>query len=197
MDSEYAKTVPIISLTANALAGNEQMFLLKGFSAFLSKPINILQLDAIIKRFVRRKDNGHNTEGIEGTPSLAASPAEEKSIPQIPGINAEIGLNLCDGDMEIYTFALNSFITHTPGSIEKLRNVSRENLAQYAIFVHGLKSVCAAIGAQDAMAKSFELEKAAKAGDLQAVLAGNDALLKEAEKLVSDVRDWLGSRQGN
>jgi CheY-like chemotaxis protein len=196
MDSSYAKTIPVISLTANALAGNEQLFLLKGFNAFLSKPINILQLDAIVKKFLRRKDSGQNTEGAE-SPRQESSPAPEKSIPEIPGINTEIGLALCDGDMEIYAFALNSFVSHTPGTIEKLTSVSRENIADYAIVVHGLKSVCAAFGAEDARAKAFALENAAKTGDLQAVLAGNEALLKETEKLVSDIRDWLGSRQGN
>jgi len=55
LDSEYARTVPIISLTANALVGNEQMFLEKGFNAFLSKPINIFKLDSIVKRWVRNK----------------------------------------------------------------------------------------------------------------------------------------------
>jgi signal transduction histidine kinase/ActR/RegA family two-component response regulator len=60
LDSEYAKTVPIISLTANALVGNEQMFLEKGFNAFLSKPIDILKLDATIKRWVRKKIQYNN-----------------------------------------------------------------------------------------------------------------------------------------
>ncbi|MCL2066226.1 MAG: ATP-binding protein [Treponema sp.] len=55
IDSEYARTLPIISLTANALAGNEQKFLNSGFNAFLSKPINIFKLDSVIKKWVRRK----------------------------------------------------------------------------------------------------------------------------------------------
>ena len=50
--AEYAGHVPIIALTANAVAGNEQMFLEKGFNAFLSKPINIMTLDGIVKRFL-------------------------------------------------------------------------------------------------------------------------------------------------
>ncbi|MCL1941828.1 MAG: ATP-binding protein, partial [Synergistaceae bacterium] len=47
--SEYAKTVPIIALTANAIAGNEEMFLGSGFQAFISKPIEIDRLDAVIR----------------------------------------------------------------------------------------------------------------------------------------------------
>ena len=56
MDSDYARTIPVISLTANALAGNEEMFLSNGFSAFLSKPINSLKLDSVVKKFIRKKN---------------------------------------------------------------------------------------------------------------------------------------------
>jgi CheY-like chemotaxis protein/two-component sensor histidine kinase len=39
--TEYAKNLPIIALTANAIVGNREMFLSNGFHDFLSKPIEI------------------------------------------------------------------------------------------------------------------------------------------------------------
>ena len=53
--TKYAMTIPIIALTANAIAGNEQMFISKDFQAFLPKPINIMTLDFIVQRWVRDK----------------------------------------------------------------------------------------------------------------------------------------------
>jgi len=53
--TKYAMTIPIIALTANAIAGNEQMFLNKDFQAFLPKPINIINLDSVVQRWVRDK----------------------------------------------------------------------------------------------------------------------------------------------
>ena len=53
--TEYAKTIPILALTANALVGNEEMFLKNGFQAFLSKPIDIIAMDAVIRKWVRNK----------------------------------------------------------------------------------------------------------------------------------------------
>jgi signal transduction histidine kinase/CheY-like chemotaxis protein len=50
--SDYAKTVPIIALTANAIVGNEAMFLENGFQGFLSKPIDLAKLDAILRTWV-------------------------------------------------------------------------------------------------------------------------------------------------
>ena len=54
--TEYAETIPIIALTANAITGNEEMFYENGFQAFLSKPIDISRLDEVIRRWVRNKD---------------------------------------------------------------------------------------------------------------------------------------------
>jgi CheY-like chemotaxis protein/anti-sigma regulatory factor (Ser/Thr protein kinase) len=54
--TDYAKNVPIIALTANAIAGNEEIFLGSGFQDFLSKPIDILRLDEAIRKWVRRKE---------------------------------------------------------------------------------------------------------------------------------------------
>jgi CheY-like chemotaxis protein len=55
LNSDYAKNIPIIALTANAVAGNEQMFLKNGFDAFLPKPFNVKILDPIVQRWVRDK----------------------------------------------------------------------------------------------------------------------------------------------
>jgi PAS domain S-box-containing protein len=53
--TEYAAKLPIIALTANAVAGNEQMFLENGFNAFLPKPFNAMILDAVVQRWIRQK----------------------------------------------------------------------------------------------------------------------------------------------
>ncbi|MCL1927786.1 MAG: ATP-binding protein [Treponema sp.] len=55
LSTKYAENIPVIALTANAVAGNEQMFLDKGFNAFLPKPFNVKSLDSIIQRWVRDK----------------------------------------------------------------------------------------------------------------------------------------------
>jgi CheY-like chemotaxis protein/two-component sensor histidine kinase len=57
LGTEYAKNIPIIALTANAVAGNEQMFMENGFNAYLPKPFNVMTLDSIIQRWVIQMKN--------------------------------------------------------------------------------------------------------------------------------------------
>jgi CheY-like chemotaxis protein len=56
--TEYARTVPIVALTANAIVGNDVFFMNNGFQGFLSKPIDLRQLDEVLKLWVRTPDAG-------------------------------------------------------------------------------------------------------------------------------------------
>jgi len=109
----------------------------------------------------------------------------------IPGINAEAGLDLYDGEMDIYVTILQSFVENTPDALNKLRNVSMENMHIYEINVHGLKSVSANIGAVDLSAQARLLEQMANEGDLVGILAKNDELLRDAQTLVDNIAAWL------
>ena len=189
LDSEYARSVPIISLTANAITGNEKLFLESGFQAFLAKPIDMLKLDAILNQWVRDKSR-----------ELQATPAPDRSDDadeidgtiQIPGIDAAMVAALYRGDLELYASVIESYARNTPAVIDNLREVGEENLAEYAINVHGLKGSSNNIGAAGVARGAAKMEKAAKEGNLDGVLAENAALLVEAEALVDELRKWLG-----
>jgi CheY-like chemotaxis protein len=51
-DMGYKGTV--LALTANALVGNEEMFTERGFDGFLSKPIDIHELNAVVIKYVKQ-----------------------------------------------------------------------------------------------------------------------------------------------
>jgi CheY-like chemotaxis protein len=65
IDSEYARSVPIFVLTANAIMGNREMFLEKGFNDFISKPVDTKMLDMILNRWIRDKYCGSNSAAIQ------------------------------------------------------------------------------------------------------------------------------------
>ena len=54
LGTEYARMIPIIAVTANAIKGSENMFYINGFQDFLSKPIGIRQLDSVIRKWIHQ-----------------------------------------------------------------------------------------------------------------------------------------------
>ena len=52
IDSDYARNIPIVALTANVLVGNEEKFLDSGFRAFLPKPIDSKRLSETLSEIL-------------------------------------------------------------------------------------------------------------------------------------------------
>jgi len=98
---------------------------------------------------------------------------------------------LYEDDMEMFLCILKSFVDNIPAEIENLRNVSEETLADYAINIHTMKGASASIGAKSLSQKAKKLERMAKEGYLEGVLADSEDFVKDALTLVEDVRDWL------
>ena len=48
---ERTASVPVIALTAQAMEGDRERFLAAGFDGYLSKPVNVADLIAMVKRY--------------------------------------------------------------------------------------------------------------------------------------------------
>ena len=46
---------PIVCLTANALVGTKEAYLKEGFDDFISKPVDLIELDKVIHKFLGKK----------------------------------------------------------------------------------------------------------------------------------------------
>jgi two-component system cell cycle response regulator DivK len=53
---ERTASVPVIALTAQAMEGDRERFLAAGFDGYLSKPVNVAELIATVKRYCERAD---------------------------------------------------------------------------------------------------------------------------------------------
>jgi CheY-like chemotaxis protein len=200
--TEYARTVPIIALTANAIVGNEAMFLENGFQAYLPKPIDVILLDALLNQWVRDRhpeaavqaeeldESDIRNAAAETFAGLGADGLKEsfnKESVNIEGLDVEAGSSRFGGK-EVYMEVVRSYAAHTPALLDKLRDVREENLPGYAISVHGLKGSSYGICADKVGKMAEELEFAAKKGDIATVREKNGELIRTAEALLSALR---------
>jgi len=203
--TDYARNVPIIAFTANALNGNEEMFLSKGFNAFITKPLEINRLDAIIQQWVRNEEqeklfeesktiiNGETAydtrTGYDRRNKTDRRKGYDRRLfeEKIEGMDIHKGLERFNGDRDTFLQILKSFSVNTRFLLETMKNVNKENIGDYAINVHGVKSSCRGIGAEETGKQAEALEKAAKAGDLDFVTANNPALIENVNKLIKNI----------
>ncbi|MCL2605001.1 MAG: response regulator [Defluviitaleaceae bacterium] len=191
IESDYVSHLPIIALTANAVAGNEQFFLDNGFQAFLSKPVNLSKLDLIIRRWLM--GDGEATDRAAQAVNDGGSAASPPVSIEIPNINAKLGLGIYDNDVEMYLDILRSFTEDIPAELEKLRDVTEQTLPLYAINVHTVKGSASGIGARASADAAMRLEQMAKEGDINGVLADNAPFVQSVYSLISDIKHYLGA----
>ncbi|MDR1921737.1 MAG: response regulator [Candidatus Adiutrix sp.] len=188
--TDYARHVPIIALTANAIVGNERIFLRHGFQAFISKPIDAAQLDLALNQWVR--DDGKGAEAARGGPATAAP--EETAAPEalimetawrIDGLDLAEGLERFGGDGEALLRTLRSYAANTPALLDQVREPAEADLSAYGIVIHGLKSSSYGICARRLGKSAEELERAAQSGDFNFIRANNGAFVAAAEELIA------------
>ena len=204
--TEYAQTVPIIALTANAIVGNEEMFLRSGFQAFLSKPIDMGRLDTVLREWVRDKELEKELSAQEKNLRQTRRKNKERRVlptrrngrdrrllgENIAGLQMNKGIQRFGGDEESFLQVLRSFAANTPPLLDEMGKVERDTLADYAILVHGIKGSSRGICADMVGDQAEALEKAAKAGNFDFVRAHNPAFLEIVWRLVADIEQILG-----
>ena len=186
IDSDYAKNIPIIALTANAAADDDAAYLEMGFQASLSKPIDVFRLDQVLGQWVRDRSK----EGGEGD-ALAAI-ADFAARHAIPGLNLAAGFAYFQNDMASYLAVLRSFAKHTPEKISRAK-AAQSSLASYRIAAHSLKGSSKGIGAEKLGEMAEKLEKAAASGDHGYIRESNPAFIEAAEKLIADIDSLLAA----
>ena len=195
INTDYAKNIPIIALTANANEGNEDMFLSKGFQAFLAKPINLARLDVILRRWVRNKD----AEELLEHKTISTVPIQGLIIQadsvDIPGLDVKKGIAHFGFSEDAYFRVLKSFVNNTKLLMDSIKDVNRENLADYAVTVHGIKGSSLGILADKLSGEAEALESAAIGEDLDYVRANNQRFLDMLSQLFSDIENALSGKE--
>ena len=221
--TDYAKNVPIIVLTANAIVGNEEMFLAHGFQAFLTKPIDIMRLDSVIRQWVRDKKleesltdkhimlNGEAVldmrSGIERRVLETRRSGQDRRARANSKIAKESifanwhisGLKLAEalkkfGDEEILLHVLQVFSADTPALLMQISQVTQDNLHDYMIIVHGVKGSCRGIFAESLAARAEKLEQAAREGNYGYVKEYNEAFIGDMEALLTSLQTMLSKK---
>jgi signal transduction histidine kinase/DNA-binding response OmpR family regulator len=190
IETKYAKTVPILAFTANALIGNEELFLAHGFQGFLSKPLDPVKLDEALNKWVRNKEKEDRLNVAEE--SEAASQYSTALLrSDIPGLDIKKGLERFGESSDAYLTVLRSYYTNTSAIIDQLKQIKADTIHEYGINVHGVKSSSYSIGADEVGNMAEQLELAAKSDEYEYISATNILFINKLEELLKNLKVLL------
>ena len=157
----------IVALTANALAGNDEMFSQHGFDGFIPKPIDVRHLNAVLNRFIRDRCL---EEAKKYEPETAAQVTT--------AIDPKLIRIFCrDAEKAVVTLRETVPRRSTP-------HRGAGDLKLFTTTVHAMKSALANVGENEISASAYELEKAGLNGDTEFIAAHTESFIETLKSLV-------------
>jgi len=169
---EEGYTRPIVALSANAIAGIKEMFCDNGFDGFVSKPIDIRQLNYVLNSLIRDKqppevlEEARRQKESGNFPASSAENTAEDAGPlsrlkRVDALDVDSALEAMGGLEDVYIDAVKLTTRLLPERVEKMDCFINTDRKAFTVEVHGLKSVLKNIGAAALGNRAAQLERAA------------------------------------
>ena len=200
--------IPVIALTADAVAGAKEKYVSEGFIDYISKPFNKEQmkqkLDIVfnnsdmLTKVEKGKSQVNNSivgqEEIEGISDKTSNKIIDENYLLENGVNYKKGIELL-GDLETYNDMLSDWFKESQNKFEQLKLFKlRHDMPNYAIAVHALKSDSKYFGFDKLAELSYNHEMKSKENDQDYVLNNFHELELEFFRISNVVETYLKSK---
>jgi len=163
--------LPVLAMTANAMAGDREKALEAGMNEHIPKPLDIEKAMAIMVEWIKPAV----TDSAEEPPVSTAQP--NMDLPDLPGLDLQAGLRNTQQNHDLYKRLLKRFHDSESDFADRFREATSSGDHDAAVrYAHTLKGVAGTIGAEYIRSAAAELEQAAANRDptdelLEAVLS--------------------------
>ena len=168
--------VPIVALTARAMAGDREQCLAAGMDAYVSKPVRADELFSAI-------------DAIVGSPSEAESAAQPQSAAASAAIDVSALIKNFGGRGDVVGEVIDVFLVDAPLMLARLENAVRGGHApEVAAAAHAIKGAVALFSLGDAYSSAQRLESSSRGG----ITSSGEAAAEVADavsRLMNELRD--------
>ncbi|MBR3525575.1 MAG: response regulator [Lachnospiraceae bacterium] len=185
------RNVPVIVLTANAVAGSRQIYLDAGFADYLTKPIDSRLLEQTVKKFLpedkvlpvekeveqEKESSPLPDPGIKASEErTAAAQSLKEKLSVVEDLDYDTALRYAGGMEDLLLEMLKTITEEGDENVRKMRTaLDTKELKTYAFIAHSVKGQMASAGLAAFSERAKKHETAAKSGDLAFLTQDSEA----------------------
>jgi CheY-like chemotaxis protein len=175
------KDLPIIAMTANAMASDRDACLAAGMNEHVGKPFDMAKLVSLLIR-----TTGINANFVHSGPEENL-PAQATPVPEVAGLDIQTALNRMSGVRSLYLRTAKDFVKILDTAIPELKVCLKDGDQNQAMMkLHTLKGNAGTLGATELAKEAATLEKLCK----------TDAGIKDCEAGLAEFEVMVRSTQG-
>ena len=185
------ETLPVVAMTAHALAEERENCLAAGMNGHVTKPVNPHELYESLVRWIRPRDPDDKEAAVD-------APDEDYIFPSsLPGINVPMVLKRIGGNGRLLRDLLVAFSEQHQNSVAEMRlAMEAHDMEQVSRIVHNLKGVSANLGADSIYALTRAIEDALQGNHGDGLPSILDQLEQAMDGVLVSVRMLDSSRAG-
>jgi two-component system, sensor histidine kinase and response regulator len=180
------KDLPIIAMTAHAMAGDRERSLEAGMNDHVTKPIDPDQLFITLVKWIKPGEREFVPMDDEEIEEAVA----EELPPELPGIDLETGLRRVAGNKKLYRKLLLSFRANYSQVAEEIKQaLDKDDQERAQRLAHTVKGVSGNIAANDVFTSAEAMDSALKHQDTTRY----ESLLKDLAESLEYVANSIGA----
>jgi CheY-like chemotaxis protein len=197
MRNEGKDPIPIIAMTAHAMAGDEEKSLKAGMNDHVAKPVDPDQLFSTLRKWIKpieERSQAQNPEAPVDCPEPGKAVPEEDELPEsLPGFDIAAGLARLMGNKRLYRKLLLDFGANYGRIATGISQaLEAKDFKQAHSLVHNLKGLAGNLEATNIHSSAVELEKLIKNAD-QRQMPAPEMLEQKVFALDQALNQALGS----
>lgn len=206
LPDSQCKDTPIIALTANAISGVKEMFISKGFTDYLSKPVDSKELEKMLQKYLPpEKVIVEEQSDVSSQPSVEniSEPVEVEKVPEVveeknfdaennseQNIDVDLGMQYCGGMEDMYKEFIKMFCDRKEETQKKLQDAfDAENWKDYTTFIHALKSGSLSVGGKILSEQAKALEMAGHENKIDYIKENHHKAVELYDAFVAEAKE--------
>jgi two-component system, sensor histidine kinase and response regulator len=175
-DGHDGRHTPVIAMTANAMQGDREKALDAGMDDYVSKPVKVEELDAVLERWLLQGEEKvePDTSALGNRPVVPDGSVDHSVLKSLRELQEE-------GEPDVLKELIELFLEDLPPQFKALQEAEeREDAQSVERTAHTLKGSSSNLGAVRMAAICAELEEIGRSGDLAtapALISGLEAEL--------------------